>query len=187
MKITPSRLNNNNKKTQDSKKQPKKMTEPQQKIPNNNNNNENKPSIQVIGAGLGRTGTKSLQTALEILGYKTYHFPPPHHSGQWASLVDSLSPSSSSSSSPVTTPEMVLQMVADEGYTATCDQPMADLYFEQLTLFPDSKVVLTGIFPFFSVFSSSLCSSSLPLSIFIPLSSQSETPQKNGQHPGAPS
>ena len=27
--------------------------------------------IEVIGAGLGRTGTKSLQAALDLLGYKT--------------------------------------------------------------------------------------------------------------------
>ena len=29
--------------------------------------------LQVIGAGFGRTGTKSLWTALERLGFKTHH------------------------------------------------------------------------------------------------------------------
>ena len=29
--------------------------------------------LEVIGAGFGRTGTFSLKTALEVLGYKTHH------------------------------------------------------------------------------------------------------------------
>ena len=43
--------------------------------------------IKVIGAGLGRTGTKSLAAALDILGYKTYHFPLPQHSAAWAAYA----------------------------------------------------------------------------------------------------
>ena len=42
---------------------------------------------KVIGAGLGRTGTKSLAAALDILGYKTYHFPLPQHSAAWAAYA----------------------------------------------------------------------------------------------------
>jgi hypothetical protein len=30
-------------------------------------------SMQVIGAGFGRTGTMSMQAALELLGYRCYH------------------------------------------------------------------------------------------------------------------
>ncbi len=30
-------------------------------------------SLEVIGAGYGRTGTSSLREALNLLGYKTYH------------------------------------------------------------------------------------------------------------------
>eukprot|EP00009_Paramoeba_aestuarina_P001022 CAMPEP_0201516584 /NCGR_PEP_ID=MMETSP0161_2-20130828/7880_1 /ASSEMBLY_ACC=CAM_ASM_000251 /TAXON_ID=180227 /ORGANISM="Neoparamoeba aestuarina, Strain SoJaBio B1-5/56/2" /LENGTH=257 /DNA_ID=CAMNT_0047913775 /DNA_START=144 /DNA_END=917 /DNA_ORIENTATION=+ len=95
---------------------------------------EEKPSIKVIGAGLGRTGTKSLQAALGILGFKTYHFPPPNHAGLWAALAQK---------DPNVTSEQILQTIADEGFTATCDQPTADFYFEQMTQFPESKVVLT--------------------------------------------
>ena len=29
--------------------------------------------LEIIGAGFGRTGTKSLQTALQILGYPCHH------------------------------------------------------------------------------------------------------------------
>ena len=90
--------------------------------------------IQVIGAGLGRTGTKSLQAALDLLEYnRTYqHFPPPAHAETWARFAEG--------SASV---DEVLDLVVRGGFTATCDQPMADLYAEQLRRFPDAVVVLT--------------------------------------------
>lgn len=90
------------------------------------------PGIQVIGAGLGRTGTKSLQAALDRLGYKTYHFPLPAHAETWAQFAEGMVSAS-----------VVLDMVARDGFTATCDEPPADLYREQLRKYPDAKVVLT--------------------------------------------
>lgn len=89
-------------------------------------------SIQVIGAGLGRTGTKSFQAALEILGYKTYHFPLPAHAETWAQFAEGKVDSSK-----------VLDMIVRDGFTATCDNPSADLYAEQLAKYPAAKVVLT--------------------------------------------
>lgn len=89
-------------------------------------------SIEVIGAGLGRTGTKSLQAALDKLGYKTYHFPLPAHAETWARYAEGEASS-----------DEVLAMVARDGFTATCDNPPADLYAEQLRRYPDAKVVLT--------------------------------------------
>lgn len=44
------------------------------------------PGIQVVCAGLGRTGTLSLTEALKILGYKPYHFVDLKHAEQWAAL-----------------------------------------------------------------------------------------------------
>jgi hypothetical protein len=88
--------------------------------------------IEVIGAGLGRTGTKSLQAALDRLGYKTYHFPLPSHAEKWAQLAEG----------NVNIDE-VLDMVVHAGFTATCDQPAADFYAEQLRKYPNAKVVLT--------------------------------------------
>ncbi len=46
-------------------------------------------ALQVIGAGFGRTGTKSLKTALEQLGYvKCHHmaevFPSARQIGYWS-------------------------------------------------------------------------------------------------------
>ncbi len=90
------------------------------------------PGIQVIGAGLGRTGTKSLQAALEMLGYKTYHFPLPAHAETWAQYAEGRASS-----------DAVFDMVARDGFTATCDNPPADLYREQLRKYPNAKVVLT--------------------------------------------
>ena len=93
----------------------------------------NSGRIEVIGAGLGRTGTKSLQAALDILGYKTYHFVFPEHAEHWASYAEGRGASS----------DDCLDLIAKGGYTATCDQPTADLYAEQLRKYPNAKVVLT--------------------------------------------
>ena len=38
---------------------------------------------------------------------------------------------------------MVLELVVHDGFTATCDNPAADLYREQLRSFPGAKVILT--------------------------------------------
>mmetsp|Transcript_48621 Transcript_48621/g.103674 ORF Transcript_48621/g.103674 Transcript_48621/m.103674 type:complete len:256 (-) Transcript_48621:154-921(-) len=88
--------------------------------------------IEVIGAGLGRTGTKSLQAALDLLGYKTYHFPLPAHAETWANFAEGKVGA-----------EAVLEMVVRDGFTATCDQPPADIYREQMRMYPDAKVILT--------------------------------------------
>ena len=37
-------------------------------------NTNKEEQIKVIGSGFGRTGTNSLQVALNELGYNTYHF-----------------------------------------------------------------------------------------------------------------
>lgn len=88
--------------------------------------------IHVIGAGLGRTGTKSLQSALEVLGYKTYHFVSPSHAALWAAYARGSATSGD-----------VLDRITNEGYTATCDNPTADLFAEQLKQYPNARVVLT--------------------------------------------
>jgi hypothetical protein len=90
------------------------------------------PGIQVVGAGLGRTGTKSLQAALDLLGYKTYHFPLPAHAESWAQFAEGRIRA-----------EEAIDVVSRDGFTATCDQPSADVYRDQLRMYPDAKVVLT--------------------------------------------
>ncbi|KAL7541150.1 hypothetical protein ACHAWF_006869 [Thalassiosira exigua] len=94
--------------------------------------NDGARGIRVIGAGLGRTGTKSLASALDVLGYRTYHFPLPEHSSAWARYSDGSG----------TAQDAILTCV-DAGYDATCDQPMADVFAEQMAMYPDAKVILT--------------------------------------------
>ena len=89
--------------------------------------------LQVIGAGLGRTGTLSLAAALEILGHKTYHFVTPEHAEHWAQLADGDDGDVDS----------CLARITDGGYEATCDQPTADVFEDQMRMYPSAKVVLT--------------------------------------------
>ena len=88
--------------------------------------------IKVIGAGLGRTGTKSLAAALDILGYKTYHFPLPQHSATWAAYA-----------SGTGSVQDAINTAVVDGYDATSDQPMADVFRAQMEMFPKAKVILT--------------------------------------------
>ncbi len=90
--------------------------------------------ICVIGAGLGRTGTKSLAAALEILSFKTYHFASPDHAKKWAAI---------SMGESAELLEDMLKLIALEGYQATCDQPTADVFEEQMKLYPNARVILT--------------------------------------------
>ena len=81
--------------------------------------NPNKPRLKVIGAGLGRTGTASLQTALQQLGYKTYHMiealQNPAHLTMWANVAKGRVPISEAA-----------KMLLEEGYRATVDYTTAD-------------------------------------------------------------
>lgn len=89
-------------------------------------------TLDVIGAGFGRTGTMSLKAALEHLGYPCYHmvecFPQgPEHWKLW---------------------EQVGAGRPDwdrifEGFTATVDFPACTSYAALANHYPDAKVVLT--------------------------------------------
>ncbi|CAK0871474.1 unnamed protein product [Prorocentrum cordatum] len=93
-------------------------------------------AIKVIGAGLGRTGTGSLHAALEILGFRTYHFAEMlkdmAHASTWGDLADGHA-----------TADQVIDMMLDSGFNASVDLPSSDLYAEQLKRFPDAKVILS--------------------------------------------
>ena len=92
--------------------------------------------IQVIGAGLGRTGTMSLQAALKILGYNPYHME--------AFLKDSSHPTAwRDFAEGRRTAEELFGKIAGEGYNATMDNPMCDVFADQLRIFPNAKVVLS--------------------------------------------
>ncbi|KAL3904371.1 MAG: hypothetical protein SGILL_010097 [Bacillariaceae sp.] len=95
-----------------------------------------KNEIQVIVAGLGRTGTMSMEAALSTLGYKPYHFGAvpvePGHCKLWRQRAEG----------EVDT-KAVFDSITARGYNATMDSPMCDVYLEQVELYPDAKVVLT--------------------------------------------
>jgi hypothetical protein len=88
--------------------------------------------IQVVCAGLGRTGTLSLTEALKTLGYKPYHFVDVAHSAKWAEVVRG-----------ERTTDSMIDTIAQDGYTATLENPTSDIYTDILKKYPNAKVVLT--------------------------------------------
>jgi hypothetical protein len=89
--------------------------------------------MKVIGAGLGRTGTSSLQAAMEILGFEPcYHmtevFAHPEHVPVWEAAVRG---------EPVEW-ESVLG-----GYRAAVGWPVAAAYEGLMERYPGAKVILT--------------------------------------------
>jgi hypothetical protein len=90
-------------------------------------------ALQIIGAGLGRTGTESLKKALELLGYGScYHMfelvRKPERLRYWEQLGRG---------------EIPDYDALFEGYQATSDFPAAIYYREFMQQYPDAKVVLT--------------------------------------------
>lgn len=89
--------------------------------------------MKVIGAGLGRTGTKSLQAALEQLGFgPCYHMTEviehPEHVPTWLAAAAKQS---------------VDWATFLNGYQATVDFPGCSYYQEMMAAFPDAKVLLS--------------------------------------------
>lgn len=90
-------------------------------------------TLQIIGAGFGRTGTNSLKTALEILGYKPcYHLfelkENPDHVAFW---------NKANSGNNVNWESFF------KSYNATVDWPAAAFVTELNSTFRNSKVILT--------------------------------------------
>lgn len=88
--------------------------------------------MQVIGAGFGRTGTMSMQAALNALGYRCYHMKEvpeqPGHLQAWHEFVSGRAPMD--------------WKTLFKDYEATVDFPACIFYEELLREFPDAKVVL---------------------------------------------
>ncbi len=91
-------------------------------------------SLQVIGAGFGRTGTLSLKTALEQLGFsRCYHMfevldQHPEHIPVWAAAHRG---------------EGVDFDALYQGYLATVDWPACNFWRELIEYYPQAKVILT--------------------------------------------
>ncbi len=90
-------------------------------------------SLEIIGAGYGRTGTMSLKLALEQLGFvKCYHmqevFMHPEHIPMWAAAHRG---------------EAVDWAQLYEGYRASVDWPSCNLWQEHAALYPNAKIILS--------------------------------------------
>jgi len=90
-------------------------------------------ALQVVGAGLGRTGTNSLKVALErLLGGKCYHmvevFGLPEHPPLWEAAYRG---------------EMPDWDAMFEGFTAGVDWPLGGLWQPISEAFPDALILLS--------------------------------------------
>ena len=90
-------------------------------------------SIQVIGAGLGRTGTLSLKAALEELGFARCYHPL----AVFASMDQARAWDAAARGEPVDWDRLFA------GYRATVDMPGCMFYRELLDKYPEAKVILT--------------------------------------------
>jgi len=90
-------------------------------------------ALEVIGAGLGRTGTMSLKVALEQLGLGPCHHMTelPAHPERWPLWEGFFD------GKPVDWDEVF------EGYKSTVDAPSCFIYRELAEFYPDAKVILT--------------------------------------------
>jgi hypothetical protein len=90
--------------------------------------------LDVVGAGLGRTGTLSLKLALEQLGFsKCYHmlevFQQPDHVKLWSNAALGKSPEWTK---------------LFDGYRAAVDWPACHFWRQLADFYPASKVILTA-------------------------------------------
>jgi len=90
-------------------------------------------ALKVIGAGFGRTGTRSLKTALEELGFgRCYHMEEvmknPRHLKYWAGIME--------------TGQADWETLF-KGYQSAADWPVAAYYRDLMAVYPDAKIILT--------------------------------------------
>lgn len=96
----------------------------------------NQGTIEIIGAGLGRTGTLSLKRALEILGYyPTYHMVENiclNHTSFWLRVYNDKEYDFDE-----------IYLIPGVQYKATVDWPSAPYWEALLNKYPNAKVILT--------------------------------------------
>ena len=114
-------------------------------------------SIRVIGAGLGRTGTTSLQAGLKKLGFKPYHMrdvtSSDGHLKLWTQYM--LAWKVAAAAGPIggplqeareadktTAADAVIDRIVSDGFTATTDYPACLIYERLMARFPNALVLL---------------------------------------------
>ena len=90
-------------------------------------------TLQVIGAGFGRTGTFSIKLALEALGFGPCHhmddlFASPERLAVWQNVADSTEPEWDS---------------VFTGYASTIDWPSTNYWQALAVAYPDAKILLS--------------------------------------------
>jgi hypothetical protein len=90
-------------------------------------------ALKVIGAGFGRTGTRSLKVALEELGFgKCYHMEEvlknPSHLERWGEIMAG---------------DKADWETLFKGYQSATDWPVAAYYQDLMHVYPDAKIILT--------------------------------------------
>ncbi|MGF1471703.1 MAG: sulfotransferase family protein [Rubrobacteraceae bacterium] len=88
--------------------------------------------MEVIGVGMGRTGTTSIQQALERLGYRAYNFEAvvrEDHFDAWRRLAEGTGE-----------PDWPALF---GGYDATISWPACFFYKELMEVYPDARFILT--------------------------------------------
>ena len=92
-------------------------------------------TLKVIGAGFPRTGTTSLKTALELLGFgpccHMWELMKPEHAWRWPMLSRAVD------GKPVHWPTVY------RGFKATVDSPGCFFWRKLVRAFPEAKVILT--------------------------------------------
>ncbi|KZT21373.1 hypothetical protein NEOLEDRAFT_1244588 [Neolentinus lepideus HHB14362 ss-1] len=95
--------------------------------------------MEVIGVGLGRTGTGSLKDALNLLGYKTFHMSElPKDLDRWAKVWTDTYKKIDDGTIARADWDTLYQ-----DYTATTDFPSAMFPRELLAAYPSAKFILT--------------------------------------------
>lgn len=89
--------------------------------------------LQIIGAGLGRTGTASLKVALEELG-----FGPCYHMGEVLPHVEERVPLWIAAGQGQADWDTIFA-----GYQSAVDYPSCSFWREQMAFYPDAKVILS--------------------------------------------
>lgn len=95
-------------------------------------------SLKIIGAGFGRTGTMSLYTALNQLGFPCYHMVEVLQNRQNKSHLDFWLKVANARAGTQQDWEQVLSR-----YTAAVDNPTSCVWKELAAAYPHAKVVLT--------------------------------------------
>ena len=90
-------------------------------------------NLKIVGAGFGRTGTLSMKSALEILGFGPCHhmmevFGKPDHIALWQDAADG---------------KQVDWEAVFEGYNSAVDWPVCTFWEQLAEQYPASKVILT--------------------------------------------